>query len=164
MDVPFVGTGIKLQLVPPEIAGTGAVTGTVPSRYYISIDGSARLVSPDLPRDASGAAYIDIPSVGSPLEVVLAQGINSEFRTGQHTLTINVISDSSGQRISTGGRTYAPVVQRPNLPGIGAFIVEANRSYYIFALLTLALLAGGAYFVWALRKPPPAPETAAAGR
>jgi hypothetical protein len=166
LDLPFTGTDIKLQLVPPAGAATGtdAITTTVQSRYYVSIDGSSRLVSSDLPRDASGAAYIDIPSVGQPTEIVLAHGINSELRTGRHTLTINVIADPSSKRLSSGGRTYAPLVQRPDLPGIGAISVEANRSYFIFGLLTLVLLAGCAYLVWALRKPPPAPETAAAGR
>lgn len=162
LEVPFVGTGIKLQLVPPD--STEALTDTVAARYYVTIDGSSRNVSPDLPRDVSGAAYIDVPSVGKPIEVLVAQGLDAELRTAQHTLTINVTNNPAGEQSNLGGRTYAPVEQRPNLPAIGVITVEAHRSYILFGLLTLALLAGCAYLVWAIRKPPPAPETAAAGR
>jgi hypothetical protein len=162
LNMQFTGTDVSVLLVPPD--STNTITPTIQARYYVSIDGSSRFVSSDLPRDASGAAYIDVPSVGKPAEIVIARGINSEFRTGQHTLTINVTSDPSGDRVPMGGRTYAPVVQRPDLPAIGAITVSANRSYIVFSLLTLGLLAGFAYLVWSLRKPPPAPEQAAAGR
>jgi polysaccharide biosynthesis protein PslG len=162
LDVQFIGTEVKLQLVPPD--STDATTTTVKARYYVAINGSASLVASDLPRDDAGAAYIDIPSVGRPTEIVLARGINSEFRTGRHTLTITAAADPTGQQGRGGGRTYAPVVQRPDLPGIGAISIGASRSYIIFGLLTLALLAGCGVLVWVLRHPPPAPETAAAGR
>lgn len=162
LNVQFTGTDISLQLVPAS--NTGVTTDTIQARYYVSIDGSSRLVSNALPRDASGAAYIDIPAVSKATEVVIARSINSELKTSQHTLTINVTSNPTGAQPSFGGRTYAPVMQRPDLPGIGAFTVKANRSYIVFALLTLGLLIGCAYLVWSLRKPPPMPETAAAGR
>jgi hypothetical protein len=59
-----------------------------------------------------------------------------------------------------GGRTFAPAVQQPNLPGIGTIKVEVHRSYLLFLLLTLALLAGIAFTIWALRRGRPAPEAA----
>jgi hypothetical protein len=164
LSMNFSGTDAKVQLVPPDGDDPSSGTVMVKARYYVSIDGSSRDVSADLPRDASGAAYIDVPSVGKPTEVVLARGINSQLRTGQHTLTITVANDPTSDENTAGGRTYSPVVQRPDLPGIGVITVEAHRSYVVFALLTLVLIAMCVYLVVALRRPPPAPETVAAGR
>ncbi len=164
LSMQFTGTDVKLQLVPPGASGTITDTQLVAARYYITIDGSSRMVSSELPRDAIGAAYIDVPSVGKPTDVVLARGLNSELHTGQHTLTIKVAANPAGEQDVISGRTYAPVVQRPDLPGIGILTVQANRSYIVFGLLTLVLLAGCVYLIRSLRKPPPAPETAAAGR
>jgi hypothetical protein len=167
LSVPFQGTDVSVQLVPLQSAGAITATQTVGARYYVTIDGSSRSVISDLPRDASGNSYIDVPAVGAPLNLVVAKGINAEFQTGQHTLGIRVAANPAGVQPPLGGRTYAPLVQSPNLPGIGLITVEAHRSYILFALLTLALLLAGAYLVWLLRKPPPplpGPDSAASGR
>jgi hypothetical protein len=160
---------VSVQLVPPQ--GTSAITSTqtVGARYYVTIDGSARSVSSDLPRDASGDAYIQIPAMSAPVNVVVAKGINAEFQTGQHTLQIRVAPNPTDPQniIGLGGRNYAPLVQSPNLPGIGMLTVEAHRSYILFALLTLALIVAGAYLVVLLRRPPaplPGPDSVATGR
>lgn len=163
LDVPFKGTDATVQLVPLQSAGAITGTQTIGARYYVTIDGSSRSVVSELPRDASGAAYIDVPSVGAPLDVIVAKGVNAEFQTGQHTLEIRVAANPADVQPVLGGRTYAPLVQSPNLPGIGLITVGAHRSYILFALLSLALILAGAYLIWLLRRPP-APDSAAPGR
>jgi hypothetical protein len=170
LNVPFEGTDVSVQLVPQA---TSAITGTqtVGARYYVTIDGSSRSVSSDLPRDPNGDAYIQLPSptANAPINLVLAKGVNAEFQTGEHTLQIRVAPNPTDPQNITGlgGRTYAPLVQSPNLPGIGLITVEVHRSYILFALLTLALIVAGVYLILLLRKPPaplPAPDSMAAGR
>ena len=167
LNVPFNGTDVSVQLVPSQNTSAITSTQTVGARYYITIDGSSRSVSPDLQRDASGEAYIHVPSVGAPLDVIVAKGINAEFQTGQHTLEIKVAPNPADPQNILGGRTFAPLVQSPNLPGIGLITVEAHRSYILFSLLTLALIVAGVYLVVLLRRPPaplPGPDSVATGR
>ena len=87
-------------------------------------------------------------------------GLSSEFRTGVHTLGISVVKtedDTQGRKSTdtgTGGAGVSAPVPQPqltNLPGIGAITVEARRSYVLFTLLTLLLVAGiiiEAYALW----------------
>jgi polysaccharide biosynthesis protein PslG len=164
LTIPFVGNRVTLSLVPPASTGD-AGEQTVAARYYVSIDGSSAHVAPDLPMDATGAAYIDVPAGGQVTNVVVADRINPELRTGKHVLEITVAAaPEASNRPAAGGRTYAPVVQRPDLPGIGIITVEVHRSYVLFALLTLALLAGIVFTLWALRRSRPLPEAAQAAR
>ncbi len=169
LDLPFKGTDVSVQLVPPQSTGAITSTQTVGARYYVTIDGSSRSISSDLPRDANGDAYIQVPAVAAPTNIVVAKGVNAEFQTGQHTLQIRVAPNPTDPQniIGMGGRNYAPLVQSPNLPGIGVLTVEAHRSYILFALLTLALIVAGAYLVVLLRRPPaplPGPDSVATGR
>lgn len=164
ITVPFLGTDVKVTMVPP--GGDGDVTALA-ARYYVTIDGSTSSVASDLPRDDTGLPYIEIPSGAGMAEVTVARGLNAETRTGQHTLEITVGAGSAqtqpeGSRM--GGRVFAPAVQQPNLPGIGTIKVEVHRSYLLFLLLTLALLAGIAFTTWALRRGRPTPEAAAPTR
>lgn len=169
LDLPFKGTDVSVQLVPPQGSGAITSTQTVGARYYVTIDGSSRSVSSDLPRDANGDAYIQVSAMAAPTNVVVANGVNAEFQTGQHTLQIRVAPNPTDPQNITGlgGRNYAPLVQSPNLPGIGVLTVEAHRSYILFALLTLALIVAGAYLIVLLRRPPaplPGPDSVATGR
>jgi len=155
LEVPFTGTDIKLTLVP--ITSTGAFTDVtvVPARYYVSIDGSSDRVNSTLPRDSAGDAYIETIPGGAPGEVTVARGLGDQLRVGQHTLQIRV-----GQRPdpaeqgdeAMGGRVFAPLAQRIDLPGIAAITIEAHRSYLFFGLLTFFLLAAVGALVWALRR------------
>ena len=160
ITVPFLGTDVKVTLVPPEGASDGT---SVAARYYVTIDGSASGVAPELPRDEVGLPYIDVPAGGEIAEVTVARGLNAETRTGQHTLEMTVgagPTQAQPEAVKMGGRTFAPAVQQPNLPGIGTIKVEVHRSYLLFLLLTLALIAGIAFTIWALRRGRPAPEAA----
>jgi hypothetical protein len=151
LDVTFLGNDVRLMLVPP---GNGDNEQVVAARYYIAIDGNSSKVAPELPRDVNGQAYIDVPAGSNSTEVVLARGINTEMRTGQHLLEVTVAANPAGVQPPMGGGTYAPVVQRPDLPGIGIITVEVHRSYILFALLTLLLLAAIGIAVWVLRRYP----------
>ncbi|MEO8285376.1 MAG: hypothetical protein ABI670_02950 [Chloroflexota bacterium] len=161
LDVPFLGNDAKVTLVP-SADDSGA--DMVSARYYVSIDGNASKVSSDLPRDVTGQAYIDVPAQGKPVEVVISRGINTEVRTGQHMLEIKVAANPAGVQPSMGGGTYAPVVQRPDLPGIGIITIESHRSYLLFAFFTLALAAAIVSAFWLLRRNRPSVEMAAPGR
>lgn len=166
LTVPFLGTDVKVTLVPSE-GGSEGEDNAEAARYYVTIDGSTGSVAPELPRDETGAAYMVASAGGEPAEVTVAHGLNAETRTGRHTLEITVVAGPAqvqpeGGKL--GGRTFAPVVQQPNLPGIGTIKVEVHRSYLLFLLLTLALLAGIAFAIWALRRGRPTPEAAAPTR
>lgn len=161
LDVPFLGTDVKVMLVP---SARQEFTSTVSARYYVSIDGSASRVSPDLPRDVNGQAYIDVPAGSKPTELVLAKNINAEWRTSQHTLQIKVGVNPAGAHPVMGGRTYSPVAQEPDLPGIGTIMVEVHRSSALFILFTLALLVSIAALFMLLRRSRLSPEAAPAGR
>src|SRR5439155_8060621 len=98
-----------------------------------------------LPRDANGRAYIDAATVNKAGEVQLVQGLGAELRTGQHRLSISVADTETGTQNTAGAAgVAAPVAQdqEVNLPGIGVITVEANRSYLLFTMLTLLLIAG----------------------
>jgi hypothetical protein len=141
----------------------------VEARYYVTIDGDSSKVSPDLPRDSNGQAYIDATAGDKIAEVALVRGINAEMRTGQHLLQIKVLANPAGGAASPGGGVYAPVVQRPDLPGIGTITVESHRSYILFTLLTLLLVAAVVFAVWTMRRmkasvPQHSVETSATGR
>jgi hypothetical protein len=158
--VAFEGTDVKLGLVP--FSDTTSLTNTNPvnARYYLTVDGSSSGVAPDLPRDASGQAYIDIPAGGQATQVQVVRGLASEFHTAVHTLTIRVVKTDDttqgvgGKDATTGGTGVSspvPQAQLANLPGIGAITVEARRSYVLFTLLTVLLVAGitiEAYALW----------------
>lgn len=162
ITVPFLGTDVKVMLVPPEGASEGEGNAEA-ARYYVTIDGSTSGIAPELPRDEAGRAYIDLPAGGEIAEVTLARGLNAETRTAQHTLEITVGASPTQvqpEGAKMGGRTYAPAVQQPNLPGIGTIKVEVHRSYLLFLLLTLALIAGIAFTIWTLRRARPTPEAA----
>jgi hypothetical protein len=156
LEMQFKGTDVKLMLVPA--ASTGVVSGTaISARYYVTVDGSSDNVASDLPRDASGQAYIAMPGSGQATEVTVARGLGASFRTGQHTLQVRVGQD---ERAGAGsaGRTekvaglHAPVRQYVDLPGIGAVTVEAHSSYWLFIVVALVLLASIAFCAWALTR------------
>ena len=161
LDVTFLGSDVKVMLVPP---GNGDDEQVIAARYYISIDGNSSRVAPELARDVNGQAYIDVPAGSNSTEVTLARGINTEMRTGQHLLEVTVAASPAGAQPSGGGGTYAPVVQRPDLPGIGIITVEVHRSYILFALLTLLLLVAIVIAVWVLRRFPSFTAPAASGQ
>jgi hypothetical protein len=168
LEVSFQGTDVKLMLVPNAAAAAPSETGgLMAARYYVTIDGSSDDVSGALPRDNTGRAYIEIPADGQATEVVLAHGLGAEFPTGLHTLRLSVLLlDQEVELSGGGGRVAAPTrpLQRVNLPGIGAIRVEANRSYVLFTVMTLLLLAGIAVEAWALWRSRPSPQLAPAPR
>ncbi len=155
LTIPFEGTDLKLMLVPPtatEPVSTTQSTQDVQARYYVSVDGASRAIAPDLPRDENGRAYIPVPQGGQITQVTLVRGLDSQIRTGRHTLQISVEAlDGSGDRQSAGGRIFAPTPRLTGLPGIGTVTVEVNRSYALFILMTLALPVGILMVLWALR-------------
>jgi hypothetical protein len=164
LTFPFLGTDLKIMLVP---SGEEGADNTQAARYYVTIDGSTSSVAPELPRDENGAPYIAAPEAGPPTEVTVAHGLNAETRTAQHTLEITVgpgPTQALPEGGKLGGRTFAPAVQQPELPGIGTVTVEVHRSYLLFVLLTLVLLAGIAFIFWALRRGKLTPEAAAPTR
>jgi hypothetical protein len=166
LSVPFLGNDVRVMLVPP---GGQTDEQVVEARYYVTIDGDSSKVSPDLPRDSNGQAYIDATAGDKIAEVALVRGINAEMRTGQHLLQIKVLANPAGGAASPGGGVYAPVVQRPDLPGIGTITVESHRSYILFTLLTLLLVAAVVFAVWTMRRmkasvPQHSVETSATGR
>jgi polysaccharide biosynthesis protein PslG len=155
LTVPFVGTGLKLRLVP--LSGSGAAPGVPTERYYVEVDGGSARVDQSLPRDKQGRAYVET-SAGQPTEVTIASGLGEQFATGRHTARIWVgtpeIGDESGLEGSSGGgsRIYAPRRQSIGLPGIQSVVVEASRSYVLFGVLTAALLLSLAGLLFLLRK------------
>ncbi|HET6313255.1 MAG TPA: cellulase family glycosylhydrolase [Chloroflexia bacterium] len=153
LDMQFRGTDVKLMLVPP--AGTDVISGTaINARYYVTVDGSSDNVASDLPRDASGQAYIEVPGSGQATEVTLARGLGASFRTGQHNLQIKVGQDerAAGGRSEKTAGLHAPARQYVDLPGIGAVTVEAHSSYWLFGAVALLLLASIAFCAWALTR------------
>lgn len=153
LSVPFRGTDVRLMLVPP--ASTGVMSGTaINARYYVTVDGASDNVSPTLPRDELGRAYIERPGNGQATEVTLVQSLGSSFRTVQHTLEIRV-----GEQPSVGSTwpkkvagLYAPAQQYVDLPGIGPVTVEVRHSYWLFAAIAVILLASIAFCAWALSR------------
>src|SRR5207249_2326406 len=101
-----------------------------------------------------GRAYLPMPPGNKPIEVAVVQGLGAAFRTGQHTLQISVAKREAGagtQGEMPGARMAAPIpqTQQLDLPGIGAVKVEARRSYVLFAIMTLLLIAGISIVSWA---------------
>lgn len=147
LNVPFLGTDLKLTLAP--FVNNPANSSV---RYYVTVDGQSKDISPSIPRDANGDAYL-APSLGSKAtEVTIAQGLGAEFRTRQHVLQIQAVDTSAPGNKQAGGADFAPPAQALPLPGIAGVQVAAQRSYWLFALLTAALLAGIAFISWALRR------------
>jgi hypothetical protein len=161
LDVTFLGNDVKMTLVPASGKDDEQV---VAARYYVTIDGDSSKVAPELPRDANGQAYIDVPVGDKSATVTLSRGINPEMRTGLHLLEIKIMSNPAGMQPVMGGRIYSPVVQRPDLPGIGTITVEAHRSYILFTLLTLLLIAAIVLALRMFRRYRPSLETSATGR
>jgi len=149
LDVTFLGNDVKATLVPTDGKDNEQVQA---ARYYVTIDGDSNKAAPELPRDASGQAYIDVQAGDKSTTVVLAHGLNPEMRTSQHSLEITVAGNPSGEQSGLGGRAYAPAVQRPDLPGIGTITVESHRSYILFTVLTVLLLAAIVFALWVLRR------------
>jgi hypothetical protein len=161
LDVPFLGSDLSVMLVP-EAAATN--TQLVAARYYVTIDGTSGKVAHELPRDANGQAYIDVPVGGNPVQVVVARDIGTQTPTAQHLLEITVAANPSGAEPQVGGQIYSPVVQAPDLPGIGIISVQAHRSYGLFAVLALLIVIALVFAVLALRRSRPSVEASATGR
>jgi hypothetical protein len=136
LNLTFLGTDIKMEFVPVE-----AKAEISSARYYVTVDGGTQHIVPELPRDASGRAYIEMDPNGQATEVTLVRGLGAQFATGRHTLEISV-DDSDKEGGQGGGGVFAPLTQRANLPGIGTVKVEANRSYILFWGVAAGLLAG----------------------
>jgi len=159
LELTFRGTDVKAQLVPVNAAGALTTTNMVSARYYVTVDGNSSQVANSLPRDANGRAYIDAATVNKAGEVQLVQGLGAELRTGQHRLSISVADTETGTQNTAGAAgVAAPVAQdqEVNLPGIGIITVEANRSYLLFTMLTVLLIAGillEGYALWRTRGP-----------
>jgi hypothetical protein len=155
LDIPFTGTALKVRLAP--ITQTGVTSDTLSTRYYVTVDGGSERVSSGLPRDEEGRAFIEVTG-GEATEVTLASGLGEQFSTGRHVARIwvdmpRIDGPNSGQGSAGGGsRVYAPRRQSLNMPGIAAVIVEAHRSYILFAVFSLALLGVMAWIIWKLRK------------
>ncbi len=156
LEMEFRGTDVRLMLVPP--ARTDVVTDVVTdaaanTRYYVTVDGSSQNVASDLRRDGSGRAYIDVPG-GQATEVTLVRGLGASFRTGQHTLQIQVGQDESPgtAKARKVAGVQAPAQQHLDLPGIGAVTVEVHSSYWLFAAIALLMLASIAFCAWALTR------------
>ncbi|MEO6456912.1 MAG: cellulase family glycosylhydrolase [Chloroflexia bacterium] len=165
LEVPFTGTDVKVTLVP--ITSTGAFTDVtvIPARYYVSIDSSSDKVDSTLPRDSAGDAYLEATPGGGPVEVTVARSLGDQLRVGQHTLQIRVAADPFEQGDQAmGGRVFAPMTQRIDLPGIAAITVESHRSYLLFGLLTFFLFAASGALAWALRLGNRASRAASGGR
>lgn len=165
LDIPFEGTGIQLTLVPVTATFPLTDTDLVPARYYVTLDGGTRSLSPDLPRDAKGNVYLPLPEGREPLNIPIAAGLGDQLRVGRHLLQIQAQASSldSGQQ-SSGAPLLAPQAERFDLPGIGAVTVEARRSYTLFSILTLLLLALMGTSVWLLRRRSLPVEAERAGR
>ncbi len=152
LEVPFVGTDIKVTLVP--ITATAALTNSevISARYYVSIDGRSDRVDKALPRDSAGNAYMDAAPSGKPSVVTIASALGDQLRVGQHTLQIRVAADPSDPGdVSIGGRLFAPTAQSIDLPGIAAITIEVHRSSLLFSLLTFFLVAIAGVLAWVLR-------------
>jgi hypothetical protein len=152
INFTFQGTDLSLKLVPPAQPADAATAA--PARYYVAVDGSSKDVDNSLPRDGQGRAYINLPGNGQATEVKVVSGIGTELPTGKHTLTISVLPAAGGQTKAGAGHVASPPLQsqEPNLPGIAAVEIAANRSYFLFGLLTFLLLAGIVLSVLALRR------------
>lgn len=146
LDLTFLGTDLKMEFVP-----IGAATEISATRYYVTVDGGTQQVAPELPRDASGQAYVEVDANAQATQVMLARGLGAQFATGRHTLQIRV-DDSGKKNAQGGGAVFAPLAQRANLPGIGTITVEANRSYLLFWAAAAGLLVGIAMLWRVLRK------------
>lgn|GEM_PF-304308 len=156
LEIAFMGTEVKLLLLP----ASGTTLGAANARYYVTVDGQASNVAAELPRDASGQAYIEAPADGKPVEVTLAHGLGDQVRTGRHTLQIRAEADPPANDIQgMGGRVFAPAVQSIDLPAIGGITVAANRSYVLFAVGALILLAGIGTLLWLLKQRRPSRGT-----
>jgi hypothetical protein len=152
INLTFMGTDVALTLVPLTN------TSTIAARYYVTVDGQTSQIASEVPRDETGQPYIQMPADGKGGVVSVVRGLGAEFRTASHTLQIRVEDVSPSQRgdqTSGGGAVYSPLAQRIDLPGIGLVKIEAHRSYVLFILLTLLLVAGIAFIVLALRRTAP---------
>lgn len=153
LSIPFQGTDVALSLLQSSV--TGAYTGTVSARYYVSVDGTSSGVAAGLPRDAQGHAYVDTQPGKGLAEVAVVQGLDAQFRTQKHVLTIQVGqvgANGSGNNgaIQGGPALYSPLEEHIALPGIAAVTVAIHSSYLLFATISLFLLAGIAFCVWGL--------------
>jgi hypothetical protein len=161
LAMTFMGTNVKLMLVPVLADSPAQAENKVAARYYVTIDGSSNEVSPSLTRDDLGRAYIELPADAQATEVEVASSLGAEFPTGKHSLRISVVRiDQGNQTASGGGLVASPVAQaqQANLPGIGAIKVEVNRSYVLFTVMSLLLTAGMAFEAWVLWRSRVVPE------
>ncbi|MBF6612528.1 MAG: cellulase family glycosylhydrolase [Chloroflexi bacterium] len=152
ISLSFIGTDVKISLLPAPTDGTGGVAGGNGARYYVTIDGESSKVAPELPRDSRKQAYIQAPTGGQASEITVARGLNAEFRTGLHTLRIRVDNDPQAVGSARASGVFAPDAQSIAMPGIGAITVEAKRSYVLFAVTLLLLIAGIGFLAWVLRR------------
>ena len=157
LDLLFRGTDVTVRVVPPALASGQALTDTITARYYVTVDGNSQDAAGNLQRDDMGHAYFELPANGQATEVTVVHNLGSEFRTGEHKLRITV-SKVAEKAVGEQGAGHVaapmPEEQRVNLPGIASFTVEAQRSYVLFTITTLLLLAGiaaEAYALWRSR-------------
>ena len=165
IKIPFRGTDLKMTLVPLTDTALFAGGEVIKARYYITVDGSSSEVASGLSRDQSGRAYIELPAGGQPTEVTVVRGLGSEFRTAEHELTITAGQadvPKSERKGTTGMAAPLPDARPVDLPGIGTITVQANRSYLLFAVITLLLALGIAIQLWALWRSRPQAEKAVA--
>lgn len=153
LSVVFAGTDVALKLVPPAASENVTGTTSVNARYIVTVDGTSSAVSRSLPRDSKGQAYIELPANGQATEVKVVSGLAAEFPTGKHRLNVSVAPTGVG---ATNGRSGvaapSPQHEAANLPGIGGIRVEANRSYVLFTIISVLLLAGIGIQAWSLRQ------------
>lgn len=153
LDIPFVGTDVKLALLPGTDAPDRPASN---AKYYVTVDGNSTGIAPELPRDQFGRAYIDLSTEGQASDVVVVRGLGDQFRAGRHVLQIRVDGEQPEDNTeSMGGGVFAPASQQSpqvDLPAIGAITVGANRSYLLFAIVEIMLLVGIGVLLWTLKR------------
>jgi hypothetical protein len=173
LQMLFQGTDVKVTLVPSTVSALSS-TDAIQARYYVTVDGATDNVASTLPRDPVGHAYIDLPPGAGPTEVTVVSGLGAQWRTGQHELRITAVSlegNTPANQGRSGSGLAAPLPEDKlvALPGIALLTVEVNRSYLLFAFLTMVLIAGAAYLGWSLwhsrpmAEPVPARSSAGSG-
>lgn len=165
VKVLFQGTDVKLTLVPVSDTVSLASAGVGEVRYYITVDGSSNDVASELQRDDKGRAYIDLPTGAQTTEVTVAHGLGAESRTSQHELRITAgrlqkSSEESEQGMVSHIAAPLPEDTPVDVPGIGVVTIGARRSYLLFTLMTVLLVAGIGFEVWVLWRNRPAVENA----
>jgi polysaccharide biosynthesis protein PslG len=146
LDFTFRGTDLTVQL-PPAGPGDGD------TRLYVTVDGGADRVAPDVPRDSAGRPYVTQAQGGASAAPAAATG-GRVAAPAEAPVSVRLVAGL--------GSEWAPVVHRATLKAAGAgaavsgFTVESNRSYVAVSLVTALLLGAlglDLFLLWRARRP-----------